>query len=195
VHYYIDGYNLLFRIKHSGEDFSLERQKLIEDLNEQASFLDLNLSLVFDAQYQESESSKSHYQNLEILFTSFGETADDYILKVIQNEPEKAITVVTSDKKLAYLAKMSHAKTETIEEFLDWLNRRSKNVKNKKTKKSKELLNPPKKKKLVGNFDYYLEEFEKRDTPNKNVEKKEEKKYLTDKERWLKLFSEESEEV
>ena len=47
--------------------------------------------------------TRSHYDELEILFTAEGETADEYIIDEIKNHPHpQQETVVTSDKKLAW---------------------------------------------------------------------------------------------
>jgi uncharacterized protein len=128
MHYVIDGYNLMFRIIRAGDELSIQRKQLIENLNTKARVLGLNITLVFDAQYRLGEASRGHYDFLEILFTGEGETADEYILKDLKNASKPSHeTVVTSDKKLAWLSRRNLAKTETIEHFLEWLNKRYKN--------------------------------------------------------------------
>lgn len=182
MHYYIDGYNLLFRLLGADDDFTKQRQQLIEDLNAQIQNLELDITIVFDSQFHESESTRSHFQNLEIIFTSIHETADDRILKEIKasRDPCKQ-TVVTSDKKLAWFARRCSAKTETVEQFSNWLNKRFKN----KLRLQKEMLaaakNPPKESEKKKNVpepqpikpppptvepekctDYYLDQFQKK---------------------------------
>lgn len=129
MHYFIDGYNLLFRIvPHSQNDLQYERRSIIQDLNKKISLLKLDVSIVFDANFQIGESSRSHYDQLEIFFTAEGETADDYILNEIKNSfyPQKE-TVVTSDKTLALRVRNRSAETQSVEEFMLWLNRSYKN--------------------------------------------------------------------
>jgi predicted RNA-binding protein with PIN domain len=180
MHYYIDGYNLMFRILRAGNDLQTQRQKIIYELNRKAQLLELNITLVFDAQYQMGASTRLHYDCLEILFTDQGITADDYILDQIKQVKNPQLeTVITSDKKLAWLVKLRSAKTETVEEFISWLNRRSKNkILRKKTDKkedstpslktSEEVFVQPLDTSLPTSktipekcFDYYLSQFEK----------------------------------
>lgn len=129
THYYIDGYNLIFRLLSANDkDLRSQREKMIMHLNEMAVILDLDITVIFDAQYQTDESKRSHYDRLEILFTSFGETADEAILNEVKAElSPRHVTVVTSDKKLAWFARRCSAKTETVEEFNHWIKLRYRN--------------------------------------------------------------------
>lgn len=128
MHYYIDGYNLLFRLVHDDEDLQSRREAIIYDLNQKISLVKIDASIVFDSTSQMGGRTQSHYHELEILFTAEGETADEYILDEIKNapHPEQEI-VVTSDKKLAWRARHRSAHTESVEEFILWLNRAYKN--------------------------------------------------------------------
>lgn len=130
MHYYVDGYNLIFRRLKLGSDLKAKRDKIVEDLSLKASILKLSASLVFDSQYLNQESTRHHVKDLEVLYTSIGETADDFILNEIKSSlnPRK-ITVVTSDKWLAQRARHLHAHAESIEEFFDLLERRWQNQK------------------------------------------------------------------
>lgn len=175
MHYYIDGYNLLFYIKGFEGDLATARQELIEELNTKAKALDLHITLVFDSHYQPGESSRSHYAHLEILFSAHGETADDLILEDIKLErhPVKK-TVVTSDKKLAWYARRCAAKTETVAHFLEWLEKRYKNKLRhqgkqaappapiKKVESIRKPKNPSPLAKPEECADFYLEQFQKR---------------------------------
>lgn len=175
MHYYIDGYNLLFRVL-SANDMNLkdDRQNLIEELNEKANALDLEFTIIFDSQYQSGESTRTHYDRLEILYTSQGETADEAILSEVRAElSPKNVTVITSDKKLAWFARRSSAKTESVESFFDWLNRRFKNRSREKNRpilkkpieipkpKQTKSITPTPKSALLECFNYYLDRFEK----------------------------------
>ena len=128
MHYYIDGYNLLFRLMDTRKNFKLLREKFIEEINHKASLLKMQLSIVFDAHFQSGEGSRSHYDALEILYTPFGETADDYLLSQMKRAKfPHQITIVTSDKKLALRLRHKGALTQSVEEFMDLLNRMYKN--------------------------------------------------------------------
>ena len=128
MHYIVDGYNLLFRILTSSVDLATRRQTIIENLNKKIQVVGIDVTIVFDSHYRLEEGHKSHYNHLEIQFTSRGVTADDWIIEKVKRlpHPEREI-VVTSDKKLAWSVRHSLAKTETIEEFVSSLNRRYKN--------------------------------------------------------------------
>lgn len=175
--YYIDGYNLLFRLLGTGINLAEERQRLIEVLNQKAEFLDIDITIVFDSQSQESDGSKTHFKNIEILFSAPDQTADDLILDEIKSHKNpRHITVVTSDKKLAWFARRCEAKTEAVEQFYTWLEKRFKN----KLRQLKEFRALPKRQPVVKKAvkpkslipekatpaencsDYYLEAFQKR---------------------------------
>ena len=81
MHYFLDGYNLLFRLLHNGEDLQSQRDSIIFDLNKKFSLLKLNASIVFDSAFQIGGRTRSHYDALEILYTAKRETADEYILR------------------------------------------------------------------------------------------------------------------
>ena len=128
MHYYIDGYNLLFRVHPSGEEFKEQRQRIIHDLSQKIDLLEIDATIVFDATFQIGESSRSHYKQLEIVYTDEGETADEYIVNELKSTPNPSQeTIVTSDKKLAWYARRQNSKTESVEEFITWLNNRYKN--------------------------------------------------------------------
>lgn len=124
MHYYIDGYNLLFRMTQFDKGLQAERESLLQDLNRKISLLNLDVSIVFDAAFQTGGRSRTHLDALEILYTGEGETADEYILDVLSqtHNPRREI-VVTSDKILAAQVRHLSAKVEAVEEFMRWLNR------------------------------------------------------------------------
>lgn len=212
MHYYIDGYNLLFRFFNTEEDFSLNRQLLIEELSEKLFFLKIDATIVFDSHYREEDLSRTHFRNLEIIFTRHRETADERILAEIKSTRHlDRLIVVTSDKKLAWFARRCDAATETVEQFLEWVNKRYKN-KQRQNKQPLEKRKPLKKivptpeKPPEACQDYYLEifqgrykELEKSDKPFPKISKKKIKKpfpedkeevvdAVSDLDRWLKIF-------
>jgi predicted RNA-binding protein with PIN domain len=177
MHYYIDGYNLLFRFLKAGEAMQKQREDITLDIERMLGVLNIDATLVFDSHYQEDENTRSHFKSLEIIFTSKGETADEYILQELKESHSPANhTVVTSDKKLAHLCQLRLGKTLSVDEFLNWIRKRYKNkLKRLQNPKPLETLRPlpitPKKEELpallssttaaAGCFDYYLDTFEK----------------------------------
>lgn len=172
MHYYIDGYNLMFSILRAGNDLQKQREFIIQSLHRKIQLVKINATIVFDAHYQSNDGSRSHRHPIEILFTQQGQTADEYILhKLKQESHPRQQTVVTSDKKLAWQARRLGAQTERVEDFISWLNKRCINKqKNKKTEKAPAPEQKKRVKDLQENpgtavetpFEYYLEQFESR---------------------------------
>jgi len=207
MHYFIDGYNLLFRIVRGEGDVTQRRQQLILELHHKIRLIELDATLVFDAQYYPGGSEKTHFDNLEIIFSSAGETADQLILDALhQAENPLDETVVTSDKKLAWYARRRSAKTLPVEEFMVLLNRRYRNKLRQLKPKAvlPDKLSNPKRPQAIkveeGSMEFYLrtfeEEYKKIETekPKKKMkEAKVEKEPVTeqpvsDLERWVKAF-------
>lgn len=82
----------------------------------------LQLTLVFDAMHQPELSRRSHYKSLEVIFTSRRESADHYLLRVIEEaEMPSKITLVSSDRELAWKARLKGAHTQSVENFLQMI--------------------------------------------------------------------------
>src|SRR5262245_23155228 len=128
MHYYIDGYNLMYRMMRAGDDLKRQRESIISPLNKKFQVLNINASIVFDAQFHFGEGTRSHLLALEICFTDEGETADDYILDKLKASPNpRQETVITSDKRLSWRARRLLAHTQSVEEFLNALEKRYQN--------------------------------------------------------------------
>ncbi len=136
MHYIVDGYNLLFYLFGcSFSDFKAQRQSLIQSMNAKIEFLALDVTLVFDSHLCPGEGSRSHYHHLEILFTPEGVTADDLIISCLKLSRTAAKEVlITNDRELSQRAKHLFANTQSIEYFLNWLDRRYSNKKHGKSK-------------------------------------------------------------
>lgn len=193
THYYIDGYNLMFRLLHTDDDLQTERQHIIQDINSKIQNLGIRITLVFDAQYQTGSATRTHFQHLQILFSSHGETADDLIIQCLKEEDNpRQCTVVTSDKQLAWRARHLEAKTQSVGAFMKWLNKAAQ----KRTKPTAPPTPPPQRSKerttkiiTDGSFEHYLETFEKH--LKEDMKKKPQKPPpIPDYDRWLKLFEE-----
>ncbi len=114
MHYFIDGYNLLFHLSAKTETFEEARQQIIDDLVDTK----FSLTLVFDGKGIDLPHH-IHKGSLEIIYTSKGQTADNYILDALSFvKNPKVYTVVTSDKKLASICCQIGAYTKTNESFL-----------------------------------------------------------------------------
>lgn len=119
MRYLIDGYNFLFRTAQSGRTLQNRREELIQRLIQYTAKRRERVTLVFDAPMQADEESRSHLENLEIVYTAQGQSADEYMLHVLQIVSNPlAIVVVTSDRRLARMVHSCRGKTLEIEEFL-----------------------------------------------------------------------------
>ena len=100
---FVDGYNVINswpNLKKT-KDFSYEssRLQLIGDLQNYSGFKGYKMYIVFDAQLVKGSLQKQEKQgNLFVVFTKEGETADEYIERMVNNIGRKSeVCVVTSD--------------------------------------------------------------------------------------------------
>jgi len=125
--YLIDGYNLLFQLawdRHA-EDLEKSRLFLIKELDRLASILHIELIIVFDAPLQTDEMRRAHFNSLEIVFTGYGETADDYLIhKFEELKNSQQFTLVSADKKLGQKAKHAGLKIMTPHAFISLLRKK-----------------------------------------------------------------------
>lgn len=126
--YYVDGYNLLFRSnKFNSSKLQSSRERLIELLDEYATSLQIDLSVVFDSSFNISGFERGHFYSLEIVFTSKNISADEYLVSISRQKKKKeSLIFITSDKALAALLKKERAAVISVEIFLQQLQKHSK---------------------------------------------------------------------
>jgi predicted RNA-binding protein with PIN domain len=200
--YLIDGYNLMFRSLHAGKNLQEQREELIAHINSMVKLCEMEVTMVFDS--KQPEITRSHFDSLEIIYTDENQSADDYLIWIVKHAAYPIRnTVVTSDNRLAWSIRRHGAKSESIEQFMAMLYRRSRNVKRRVAEPPKllpEITPKPKKGREItvksGNDDYLIE-FEKRfqqlaEHEGAKAPKAPEigptGKYLSDEDRWLELF-------
>lgn len=117
MHYYVDGYNFLLR-EEIPYELEKARKQFLYYLSERAAVLGLQVTVVFDASFEESLGARQHYRGIEILFTEAGETADAWILqRIASSSTARQSVVVTGDRQLRRLAGLLSAKTESVQHF------------------------------------------------------------------------------
>lgn len=117
MHYFIDGYNLLFHLSVETKTLEEARKQIIDSLVDTK----FSLVLVFDGKRTDLPY-RTHKGSLEIIYTSKGQSADVYILEEISLvKNPKDYTVVTSDKKLASICRQMGAYVKTIDSFIGLL--------------------------------------------------------------------------
>ena len=102
-HIIIDGYNLMFLMTERGiipsGSLDLSRSALITLLSNYSSYTGIHILIVFDA-YQTTHADNKKYteNNVDVIFTEYGETADAYIEKTANNLGKNDhVRVVSSD--------------------------------------------------------------------------------------------------
>jgi len=100
---FVDGYNVInsWQNLKNIKDCSYEssRLQLIGILQNYSGFNGYKIFIIFDAQFVKGSVQKQEKQgNLVVVFTKEGETADDYIERMVNNIGRKSeVCVVTSD--------------------------------------------------------------------------------------------------
>ena len=129
MHYVIDGYNFFFCIASQINPLKQTREQFIENLNNEISFHNFQITLVFDSTRENGTlfASKKILSSMEVVFSPQGLSADEYILEMLSYCPiPQNEMVITSDRELAKKARYLGAKTKTIEEFLQYITKKKK---------------------------------------------------------------------
>lgn len=99
----VDGYNIINSWEDleslSRIDFESARQALLDKLSNYQAYKHNEIIVVFDAYKQKGNPRKViQYENIDVVFTKEGETADMYIEKIAQQQGRNhTIRVATSD--------------------------------------------------------------------------------------------------
>ncbi|MBM3207315.1 MAG: hypothetical protein FJZ57_01745 [Chlamydiae bacterium] len=139
MHYYIDGYNWLFRTPKSRKSFEEKRREFIKNIHTLVEGRTCLVTIVFDSSDPSRDlCSKGNYDFLEIVFTPKKQTADQYIESAVENATKpRLITVVTLDRELQQKCMLRGANIVTMEEFFDIFTK-NKNKSRKKKDDTKE---------------------------------------------------------
>jgi predicted RNA-binding protein with PIN domain len=129
MHYFLDGYNLLFRVDKEKRSLQKKREYVLSVLYEEMQGSKLSLTIVFDSMNTDEESRRGHKGPIEIVYTAKKQTADQYIIdEILHCKNPKVETVVTSDTQLAMQCRCCGANTMTVEDFLLFLTKKQKKV-------------------------------------------------------------------
>ena len=129
-YFFIDGYNLLFHWSDEEPSLQIRRNQLIQWIQH----IDLQGVIVFDGSHRSDEEYGLAYASpMDVAFTPKGQTADQYILELIEISPHrKCLVVVTNDQSLKRHATGFGANTLSSQAFLHWAMKRKKRKKAKK---------------------------------------------------------------
>src|SRR3989338_10813375 len=126
LHFILDGYNILLRSRQfnrfsDSDEMSGARQKLIQFLERERpqGSVRNRVTIVFDGRADVIGDWRGvSHQGIRVIFTE-GESADDRILELIEEEKEPSQTViVTDDRELSYRARQFRVKPLSVKDFL-----------------------------------------------------------------------------
>ncbi len=127
MRYLIDGYNLFFKLQEELLPLEEKREEFIRLFDEVVGELKLQVLMVFDSHYQNSEdfASKRTLSNIEVSFSPKNLSADQYLLELLEWD-SKNTTLVTSDRELSKKGSFLGAKTLSIEKFVNFILKKQK---------------------------------------------------------------------
>ncbi len=122
-HLLIDGYNVIFKsqglIEKSPDALQQSRNKLIQQLVAYQSQKKIKVTVVFDGKGNVQPDKTTLNRGVNVLFSSFPETADQVIKRILDKEHQtQNTTLVTSDQALAYVARTLGAEVWSVDKFL-----------------------------------------------------------------------------
>jgi predicted RNA-binding protein with PIN domain len=147
--YILDGYNILFREKTKNESFEEQRIRFFERLNSLIETLHLNLTVVLDSHLQDSEWQRHHFHSLEIIYTDYKETADEYIVSYVEHLPPNKrdqIKVVTSDRNLTQKVRLERVEVLSVSDFFKEIEKKTRSQRLKKRISKSPQVTPQKEK-------------------------------------------------
>ena len=127
MHYLLDGYNILFRRYGPKGTLDKMREQFLSELNILAHALRLHITVVLDAYKQKGEEKRHHFRSLELLYTSFGQDADEYIIDFVRRLPQsvkKNTTIITSDRGLQQKVQLEKGSVLSVSSFFYELEKR-----------------------------------------------------------------------
>jgi len=126
--YLLDGYNILFREKDSNGSLDEQRIRLFDKLNLLAEASHLNLIVVLDSHRQAGELERHHFHAIEVIYTDFDQTADEYIIEYVERlslNKRHRTKVVTSDKTLMQKVRFERVEVLSVPAFFKEIEKKS----------------------------------------------------------------------
>lgn len=131
-HYIVDGYNLIHVWEEINiDDLALAREKLIRFLQEYGGYENFEITLVFDAGKTEEEERTEIFSKIfRVIYSGFGETADNVIERLSFEEVKKRreVHVVSSDALIETIILGAGAYRHPSKEFYRAVKRAKKNL-------------------------------------------------------------------
>lgn len=139
----VDGYNFIFNSnkakKISRDDLAHLRGRLISDLSQYKSYKGCSIIVVFDAKKDRNNKGREFSEQIEIIYSGSGETADTIVEKLVHAKPDfKNIYVITSDYTQQKVVFKNNIYRKSIREFTIELNDFKKKLREKIAENSSE---------------------------------------------------------
>ena len=116
--YIVDGNNVMGQTPGWHRDKANARRKLVEQLAEFARLKKARVTVVFDGEPDRLMPDASAYRGVKVLYGERGSNADARIERLVEAAPNaRGLTVVTSDKHLAFLVRARGARVVRSGEF------------------------------------------------------------------------------
>ena len=116
--YIVDGNNVMGQTVGWHRDKSKARRTLLEQLAEFARIKKARITVVFDGSPDRELPEGSGFRGVKVLFAEPGSDADTRIKKLVEVAPDRrGLTVVTSDRQLAFAVRARGASVMRSGEF------------------------------------------------------------------------------
>lgn len=131
----VDAYNMIGNWPHlnklkQAKHLPEARDMLLAQLSEYKKFRDINMIVVFDAMYVPGNASSYRQLDMEVVWTSKGQTADSYIEALARQKQSRFVQVIvaTSDQAEQWTVFSAGALRLSARELLEDINRAKKEV-------------------------------------------------------------------
>jgi predicted RNA-binding protein with PIN domain len=116
--YIVDGNNVMGQTPGWHRDKANARRQLVEQLAEFARLKKARVTVVFDGEPDRLMPDSSAYRGVKVLYAERGSNADARIERLVESALNaRGLTVVTSDKQLAFLVRARGARVVRSGEF------------------------------------------------------------------------------
>lgn len=116
--YIVDGNNVMGQTPGWHRDKPGARRRLLEDVARFARIRKARVTVVFDGEPDRGQPDGSAFRGVKVFYADRGSDADSRILRLVESSTDpRGITVVTSDRQLAFLVRSAGASVLRSGEF------------------------------------------------------------------------------
>lgn len=116
--YIVDGNNVMGQTPGWHRDKQAARLRLLRELAAFARVKGARVTVVFDGKPERLLPDGSAFKGVKVLYANKGSDADSRIARIVESSPDRrGLTVVTSDRHLAFLVRSDGARVMRSGEF------------------------------------------------------------------------------